>query len=235
MERRPERRRSASPYVEGLEAGPPVLCRARQVGDKSSRGHVGVRMSSRVDGYGSKGFVFEDVSGRRWPRAKRMALAGVGLGALLLGALVFALLTVAPGRTSPWSAAAGLPLQVSDQPSPNPGLGARPGPASTPAPKPGATARPAAAVTERSRGRSRASATSLEKGRSTGPDRPAAVAEAPTRAADPPRKPVSGQLATRPAAQKSSTLPTPSPQPSPVFGAQQEPPPLPTVISLPTQ
>src|ERR1700730_12511070 len=166
---------------------------------RASRGHVGVRMSSRVDGCGSKVFVFEDVSGRRWPRAKRMALAAVGLGALLLGALVFALLTVAPGRTSPWSAAAGLPLQVSDQPSPNPGLGARPGPASTPAPKPGATARPAAAVTERSRGRSRAGPTSLEKGRSIGPERPAAVAEAPTRAARPPRKAGSGPLGPRPA------------------------------------
>src|SRR3982074_1621383 len=115
-------------------------------------------VSSRVDGYGSKGFVFEDVSGRRWPRAKRMALVAVGLGALLLGALVFALLTVAPGRTSPWSVAAGLPLQVSEQPSPNPGLGARPGSASTPAPKPGATARPAAALTQPARGRPRATA-----------------------------------------------------------------------------
>jgi hypothetical protein len=181
-------------------------------------------VSSRVDGYGSKGFVFEDVSGRRWPRAKRMALVAVALGALLLGALVFALLTVAPGRTSPWSTAAGLPLQVGDQPSPNPGLAAGPGSASTPAPKPGATARPAAAVAERSRGRSRASSTSPEKGRSIGTEGPAAVAEAPTRAADPPRKPVSGQLATRPAAQKSSTLPTPSPDPSPVPGAQELPP-----------
>ncbi len=164
-----------------------------------------------------------------------MALVAVGLGALLLGALVFALLTVAPGRTSPWSAVAGLPLQVSDQPSPNPGLGAGPGSASSPAPKPGASARPAAAIAERSRERSRASATSLEKGRSTGPERPAAVAEAPTRAADPPRKPFSGQLATRPATQKSSTLPTPSPHPSPVPGVQQEPPPLPPALSLTPQ
>lgn len=80
---------------------------------------------SRVE-YWSGRFVFEDVTGRRWPRVKRIVLILVGLGAVGAAGLAFALLSVAPGRNSPWIQAVGLAEQVRDWPQRGPHLGSSP-------------------------------------------------------------------------------------------------------------
>jgi hypothetical protein len=83
-------------------------------------------VSPGIDARARASFVFEDVTGRRWPRVKRIVLVMAGLGAVATAGLAFALLSVAPGRSSPWSQAVGLAEQVRDWPQrgSNPGSNA---------------------------------------------------------------------------------------------------------------
>ncbi len=80
-------------------------------------------------------FIFEDRTGRRWPRVKGVALALAGLLAAAAVTLLLAVLLVAPGRTQPPAALASTPEQV--QSWPNRGAPAQSPPAQSPPANPG--------------------------------------------------------------------------------------------------
>lgn len=180
-----------------------------------------------MDARGRASFVFEDVTGRRWPRVKRIVLVLVVLGAVGAAGLAYALLSVAPGRNSPWIQAVGLAEQVRDWPQRGPHLGSSSSSGEDSSHSPSLPQR-VAALPDRGRSGSAAGATLRTAVRPASPADSPATGVAPT-----PGGPVPSSTPAPAPSASATPGPTAVPLPTPIGPSplpSVSPPPIPTAV-----